>query len=232
MEDTFPIMELPVELRTIVYEFVVLESGIKLDMRRRSRRSSCTYPFTSTCGLPLTSKAVHREFSGVLYKLATSAEFLTAETQASVCDYNFAKIYDLLEWVPLARRSTVRLKIKHVNLSFTNLRSMFNTEPFQSLRGWCGECAMLGVTARYTFAGAISGEDEGLQLAAVQRSRDEKDPTRLLGGWLERFLNERIKIAAQTGIGNDWLWNQDTDPMREKKRESSGILALVILERV
>ncbi|KAI6801414.1 hypothetical protein KC363_g1320 [Hortaea werneckii] len=197
MENTFPIMELPPELRTIIYEFVVLESGIKLDMRRRSRRSPCTYPFTSTSGLLLTSKAVHCEFSGVLYKVATSAEFPTAEIQASVCDYNFVKIYDVLEWVPRAQRNIVRLKIKHVNLSFTNLDSMFYLKPIQRLEEWCDECATLGVTARYTFADAFSGDDEGLRVAAVERSLDEKDLSRLRSsGPYERFLNERTKILS------------------------------------
>lgn len=190
-------MDLPPELRTIIYEFVVLDSDIKLDMRRRSRRSPCTYPFTSTCGLLLTSKAVHRESSGVLYKVATSAEFPTAEIQASVCDYNFAKIDDLLEWVPLAQRSIVRLKITHVRLSFTSLDSVFFMEPWYRLKGWCERCAMLGVTAHYTFSGAVSGEDEGLRLSAVHRSIDEKELSReCWSDRIERFLKERIKVLS------------------------------------
>ncbi|KAI7271544.1 hypothetical protein KC343_g3713 [Hortaea werneckii] len=197
MENTFPIMDLPAELRTIIYEFVVLDSGIKLDMRRRSRRSPCTYPFTSTSGLLLTSKTVHREFSGALYKVATSAAFPTAEIQASVCDYNFAKIYDPLDWMPQALRTIVRLKIKHVNLSFTNLKSMFCNESFDRFAVWGRECGMLEVAARYTFAGAISGEDEGLRLAAIQRSFDEKGLSRIhLEDWYERSLNGRIKILS------------------------------------
>lgn len=197
MENTFPIMELPPELRNIIYELVVLDSGIKLDVRRRSRRSPCAYPFTSTCGLLLTSKAVHREFSGALYKVATSPEFPTAEIEASVCDYNFAKICDPLDRMPLAKSSIVRLKIKHVNLSFTSLVSMFYQAPFDRLEEWCDECATLGVTARYTFAGAISGEDNGLRLAAVWRWLDEKKLSRpRFGGWFERLLKERIKILS------------------------------------
>ncbi|KAI7210656.1 hypothetical protein KC333_g8115 [Hortaea werneckii] len=197
MENTFPIMELPPELRTIIYEFVVLDSDIKLDMRRRSRRSSCTYPFTSTCGLLLTSKAVHHEFSGVLYKVATSAECPTAEIQASVCDYNSAKICDSLDSVPLAQRSIVRLKVKHVRLSFTSLDSTFSSEPSYRLEDWCELCAILGVTARYTFSGASSGEDEGLRRSAVRRSEDEKSLSHLgSGDWFARFLNERIKILS------------------------------------
>ncbi|GAB1740424.1 hypothetical protein NU219Hw_g5529t1 [Hortaea werneckii] len=197
MGSTFPIMDLPPELRFIIYEFIVLDSGINLDMRRRSRRSPCTYPFTSTCGILLTSKPVHREFSGVLYKVATSAEFPTAEIQASVCDYNFAKIHDLLDSVPLAQRSIVNLKIKHVKLSFTSLDSMFSTEPWYRLEGWCDRCALLGVTAHYTFCGASSGEDEGLRLSAVRRSEDEKSLSQLPSGdSFERFLNERIRILS------------------------------------
>lgn len=190
-------MDLPPELRFIIYEFVVLDSDINLDMRRRSRRSPCAYPFTSTCGILLTSKAVHREFSGVLYKVATYAEFPTAEIQASVCDYNFAKIHDLLDSVPLAQRSIVRLKIKHVKLSFTSLDSMFSTEPWYRLERWCERCALLGVTAHYTFCGASSGEDKGLRLSAVRRSEDEKNLSQFRSGdWFERFLNERIKILS------------------------------------
>ncbi|KAI7162410.1 hypothetical protein KC349_g2024 [Hortaea werneckii] len=197
MENTFPIMELPPELRTIIYEFVVLDSGVKLDMRRRSRRSPLAYPFTSTCGLLVSSKAVHREFSCVLHKVATSTEFSTAEIQADVCDYNFAKICSSLDSVPLAQRSIVRLKIKHVKLSFTSLDSMFSIEPSYRLEDWCELCAMLMVTAHYTFCGASSGEDEGLRLSAVRRSEDEKSLSHLgSGDWFERFLNERIKILS------------------------------------
>ncbi|KAI6856201.1 hypothetical protein KC343_g4142 [Hortaea werneckii] len=198
MEITFPIMDLPAELRTIIYEFVVLGLPISLDTRPKSTRLSRAYPFTSPTALLLSSKAIHREFSDVLRKVATSAEFPTAEIQAHICDFDFDAIPAALEGLSPYQNGVAKARIKHVKLRFLKWRSKNDG---RSLRSWCHKCAVKDKIVRYTMDGRDSRE---------RKSRAEIDCRRflaeyirlqaiLIGAWSgvrKRAMDERVKIYS------------------------------------
>ncbi|KAI7283646.1 hypothetical protein KC345_g2815 [Hortaea werneckii] len=224
MESIFPIMELPSELRTIIYEFVVLGSIIGLDtppplirailfadprLGFRSGYSYNTptyraYPFTSTLGLLLCSKVVHREFSDVLHEVAISPKFPTAEIQANIWDFSFqygirGALPDGQLCVPeevCVQEDVVFAKAKHMKFSFTN----FDVQGAKSdIKDWClffdrsDQPIRYTLDERYPPNEKLKGELRRWKKKTERRLCEMED---LLGSKGNRNYETRIRICS------------------------------------
>ncbi|KAI7231836.1 hypothetical protein KC330_g6227 [Hortaea werneckii] len=217
MAFTFPIMELPSELRTIIYDFVFLGSIIGLDTppplfranlfadpRPQYRGSSYktptyrAYPFTSTSGLLLCSKAVHREFSDVLHEVAISPKFPTAEIQANIWDFSLDDgIWNALANQRLfAQEDIVFAKVKHIKFSFTKF-DLQGTK--RDIRAWCLQFDKMDqpvrciLDERYPPKEKLKGKLRRWKKKTERHLREWEDP---LGSKGNRYLETRLRICS------------------------------------
>ncbi|KAK5122710.1 hypothetical protein LTR85_003625 [Meristemomyces frigidus] len=136
-------LDLPRELRNIIYEFAVLAQPFGIKQTASPRRRQL---FTSRSSLESASKQVREEYLETVEKFALSPEWPEIVIEMPVMDMNFINLIALTAMLTPAERLSVASKLVVV-LAFGS----YSHVPLDSRIGlWLGYSSDVGLEARYT----------------------------------------------------------------------------------
>ncbi|KAK4550680.1 hypothetical protein LTR36_000259 [Oleoguttula mirabilis] len=150
MASPSPLLQLPRELRNMIYELVILDQpiGIKEGASPQQSAQPGTSLFTSKEAIILASQQIHDEYLEIQSKLATSPKFPEVVIEVVISHMDFAKLVAFSEVTAPSDRSVISTKL-HVKLAFTKATTADVRKQTVGLAKWARSCQSTGMMAGY-----------------------------------------------------------------------------------